>query len=145
MAAGGIAMSAVGFPAGRFRRPEWVSLVIALACGGAVVIAALLAPFYQSVSTSSSGTVTHSSATLVGVNGWGVLLVTCAPLAAAVMTAGALWRRAGRPGAGVTAWTVTGLLACVNAVALLSIGVFILPITAALVVACGTHGRARPN
>jgi len=75
------------------------------------------------------------------VNGWGVLVIACAPLAAAVMTAGALWRRAGRQGAGVLAWTVTGLLACLNAVAMLSIGVFILPVTAGLAVACGSHGR----
>jgi hypothetical protein len=46
------------------------------------------------------------------------------------------------------AWTLTGLLAAFNLLAMLSIGVFILPITAALIVACGasrpppTHPRA---
>jgi len=141
MAAGGIAVSAVGLPARRFRRLERISLAIAFVWGAALVIAALLVPFYQSVTGSSSGIVTHGSASLVGVNGWGVLVIACAPLAAAVMTAGALWRRAGRQGAGVLAWTVTGLLACLNAVAMLSIGVFILPVTAGLAVACGSHGR----
>ena len=106
MAAGGIAVSAVAFPARRFRRLEWISLAIAFGWGAGLVIASLLVPFYRSVSGSGSGAVTHGSATLVGVNGWGVLLITCAPLAATVMTAGGLWRRAGRHGAGVLAWTV---------------------------------------
>lgn len=142
MATGGIAVSAVGFPARRFRRLEWISLAIAFAYGAGLVIAALLVPSYQSVSGSGSASVTHGSATLVAVNGWGVLLIMCAPLAATVMTAGALWRRAGRAGAGVLAWTVTGLIACLNAVALLSIGVFILPVTAGLVAACSSHRHA---
>jgi hypothetical protein len=135
-------VSAVGFPHRRFQRLERISLAISSAWGAALVIAALLVPFYRSASGSSSGTVTHGSATLVGVNGWSVLLITCAPLAATVMTAGALRRRVGRHGAGVLAWTVTGLLACLNAVALISIGVFILPVTAGLVVACSSHGHA---
>jgi hypothetical protein len=103
-------------------------------------IGAVLAPVYQSASVSSSGTVTTGSATLVGVNGWGALLVAGAPLAAAVVTGWALWRRGGQPGAGVLAWTVTGLLVCFNFLAMLSIGVFVIPLTSALVVACITHG-----
>jgi hypothetical protein len=60
----------------------------------------------------------------------------------------ALWRRRGRQGAGVIAWVVTALLVCFNVLALLSIGVFLLPVTLALVVACSTHGSrslARPS
>jgi hypothetical protein len=37
---------------------------------------------------------------------------------------------------------VTGLLACLNVLALLTIGVLILPVTIGLVVACATHGGA---
>jgi hypothetical protein len=106
-----------------------------------LAVAALVVPVYQLSSHSSSGTATDGSATLVGVNGWGALLVTVAPLAAAMMTGWALWRRAGRQGAGVLAWAVTGLLVCFNLLATLSIGVFLLPVTLALVVACATHGR----
>jgi 4-amino-4-deoxy-L-arabinose transferase-like glycosyltransferase len=105
-----------------------------------LVIAALLVPVYQSASVSSSGAVTDGSATLVGVNGWGALLAAAAPLAAAAVTGYALWRRTGRQGAGVLAWTVTGLLACFNFLAMLSIGVFVIPVTLALAIACGTHG-----
>ena len=48
------------------------------------------------------------------------------------------------PGSAVVAfaWTITMLLALLNLLAMLSIGVFFLPITAALIVACAT---GRPN
>ena len=106
-----------------------------------MAVAALVVPVYQSSSHSSSGTMAAGSATLVGVNGWGALLVAVAPLAAAMVTGWALWRRAGRQGAGVLAWAVTGLLVSINLLAMLSIGVFVLPVTLALVIACATHGR----
>ena len=143
-------MSAVGSVGSRFGRLERISLAVALAWAIGLVVAALLVPVYQSSGVSSSGTssgvsssgtLTNGSATLVGVNGWAALLVAGAPLAAAAVTGYALWRRTGRQGAGVVAWTVTGMLACFNFLAMLSIGVFVLPVTLALVVACGTHGR----
>ena len=134
-------MSAVGSLGNRFGRFERISLVIALVWGTGLAVATLVVPVYQLSSYSSSGTATDGSATLVGVNGWGALLVTVAPLAAAMVTGWALWRRAGRQGAGVLAWAVTGLLVCFNLLAMLSIGVFVLPVTLALVVACATHGR----
>jgi hypothetical protein len=140
MTAGGITVSAFGSLVSRFRRLEWISLAVALVWGTGLVIAALLVPVYQSSGVSSSGAVTDGSATLVAVNGWGVLLPTGVPLAAAVVTGYALWRRTGRQGAGVLAWTVTGLLAIFNFLAMLSIGVFVIPVTAALAIACGTHG-----
>lgn len=136
-------MTAVGSLDWRFRRREWISLAIALASGTGLVIAALLAPVYQTQG-ASPGAVTSGSATLIGVNGWGVLLVAGAPLAAAVVTAYCLWRRAGRPGAGVLAWTVTGLLACLNVLAMATIGLFVLPVTLALAAACAAHG-GRPG
>ena len=137
-------MNAVGFLDRRFRRPEWISLAIALASGAGLVIAAVLAPVYQSQSVSSTGAITNGSATLVGVNGWSVLLIAGVPLAAAVVTGYGLWHRAGRPGAGVLAWTVTGLLACFNVVAMATIGVLVIPVTAALLAACAGHGM-RPH
>jgi hypothetical protein len=133
-------VSAIGSLDRRFRRLEWISLAIALASGTGLVIAALLAPVYQSQSVSSPGAMTNGSATLVAVNGWGALLVAGAPLAAAVVTGYGLWRRAGRPGAGILAWTVTGLLACFNVLAMATIGVFVVPVTVALFAACAVHG-----
>jgi hypothetical protein len=59
------------------------------------------------------------------------------------MVGGALWRRGSRPGAGVLAWTIAGLLAVFNVLALLSIGVFVIPVTACLFVACAGHERQR--
>jgi hypothetical protein len=128
----------------RFGRLEWISLAFALAWGSGLVIAALLAPVYQSQSVSSSGITADGSATLVGVNGWGALLIAGAPLAAAVVTGYGLWRRAGRPGAGVVAWTVTALLACFTVLAMATIGVFVIPVTVALFTACAAHG-GRPR
>ena len=128
----------------RFGRLEWISLAIALASGTGLVIAALLAPVYQSQSVSSSGITASGSATLVGVNGWRALLIAAVPLAAAVMAGYGLWRRAGRPGAGVLAWTVTGLLACFNVLAMATIGMFVVPVTVALFAACAAHG-GRPH
>ena len=125
----------------RFGRLEWLSLATALTWGAGLVIAALIVPAYQSSSVSGSGAVTGGSATFVAVNGWGGLVVAGAPLAAVVVTGSALWRRAGRRSAGVLAWIVTGLLACFNVLAILSIGVFALPVTLALVVACSTHAH----
>jgi len=136
-------MTSVGSVARRFGGLERLSLAAALAWGAGLVVAAFVAPLYQSSTVSSSGTVTSGSATLVGVNGLGALLVAGAPLAAAVVIGWALWRRAGRQGAGALAWTIAGLLGCFNLLAMLSIGVFFLPVTFALAVACGTHGRDR--
>jgi hypothetical protein len=100
-----------------------------------------LIPLYQTTSVSSSGGATHGSATLVGVNGWGVLFVVGAPLAATLVVSGALWRRGIRPGAGALAWTIAVLLAGLNVLALASIGVFVIPVTIGVLVACGIHGR----
>jgi hypothetical protein len=74
---------------------------------------------------------------------WGAAIVIGAivvPLAGALVTGCALWRRAGEKGAGAFAWAVTGLLACFNLLAILSIGVYVVPVTVALVVACAAHG-----
>src|SRR5258708_13588249 len=97
VAAGGITVSAVGSPGRRFGRAELISLVIGLVWGAGLVIAAVVVPVYQTSSVFSGGAATSGSATLVGVNGWGALLVAGAPLAPRVGTGGARGRRAGRP------------------------------------------------
>jgi len=129
--------------AGRLGRLEWVSLAIAAAWGAGLLAAAALVPVYASVGASSSGAGVPGPVTLVGVNGWRVLLVVGVPLAATAVAGGALWRRGPRPGAGVLAWTITGLLVVFNALALASIGVFVIPVTVCLVVACAGHERKR--
>ena len=129
--------------AGPLGRLEWVSLAIAAVWGAGLLAAAVLVPVYASVGVSGAGGDSHSSATLVGVNGWRVLLVVGLPLVATAMVGGALWRRGPRQGAGVLAWTIAGLLVVFNVLALASIGLFVIPVTAGLVVACAGHERNR--
>jgi len=129
--------------AGPLGRLEWVSLVSAAVWGAGLLAAAVLVPVYASVGVSSAGGDSHSSATLVGVNGWRVLLVVGVPLVATAMVGGALWRRGPLQGAGLLAWTIAGLLVVFNVLALASIGLFVIPVTAGLVVACAGHERNR--
>ena len=134
-------MSAAGSLDSRFGRLQRISLASAVVWGAGLVIAAVFAPAHQSSKVSTTGTVTDGSATLVGVNGWGALVVAGAPLAVTLVIWYALWRRRGQQSAGTLAWVVTVLLVCFNLLAMLSIGVFLIPVTVALVIACSTHGR----
>jgi hypothetical protein len=133
-------MSAAGSLVGRLGRVERISLATALVWGIGLIIAAFALPVYQSSGASSSGAFAVGSATLVAVNGWHALIVAAAPLTAAVLIAWALLRRAGREGAGVLAWIVAGLLIGFTLLGMLTVGVFVLPATIALVVACISHG-----
>jgi len=124
-----------------------MALAAALVWSAGLIVAAAVAPAYQSTSETSSGTVTHESSTLVDENGPAVLLPVGVPLLVTVIVGYALWRREASRGAGPIAWTFTGLLAGFNVVAMLSIGLLMLPVTAALAVACAkrqalTHGEA---
>jgi hypothetical protein len=121
---------------GRLRRGERMALAVALIWSAALIVAAALAPVYRSTTETSSGTVTDQSATLVDENGPAVLLPIAVPLLVTVIVGRALWRRGASRGAGPVAWTFTGLLAGFNLVEMLSIGPFILPVTASLAVAC---------
>ncbi len=109
-----------------------------------LIAAGFIVPVYESTSTSSSGETTNSTDTLVGVNGTGVLVVLAVPLLVTALVGLALWQRSRRLALPV-AWTLTGLMALLNLLAMLTIGVFFLPITIALIVACSTsHARSQP-
>lgn len=127
----------------RADRPARVMLAIAALWSVGLLVAAAVAPVYRSASistssSSSSGTVTHASATLVEVNGFRVL----APVSVPLLTVGAvtfsLWRRRRheKRGAGPLAWTIVALLGGFTLLAMLSIGVFILPVVVLVAVAC---------
>ncbi len=116
-----------------------LALLVAAAYGIALVVAAFALPVYDSTGSSSSGGTSQGSDTLVGVNGPGVALVLGVPLLVTVAVGCALWLRS--RWALPIAWTLTGLLAAGNLLAMLSVGVFVLPVTAALVFACA---RSRP-
>jgi hypothetical protein len=129
------------------RRGEWVALAVALIWSAGLIVAAAVAPAYQSATETSSGTVTHGPATLVDENGLAILLPVGVPLLVTVIVGYALWRREASRGAGPIAWTFTVLLAGFNVVAMASIGLLMLPVTAALGVACAkrqarTQGQA---
>jgi hypothetical protein len=104
---------------GHLPRGEWVALAVALVWSAGFIVAVALASAYQSTTETSSGTVTHGSATLVDENGRAVLLPVAVPLLVTVIVGCALWRREASRGAGPIAWTFTGLLAGFNVVAML--------------------------
>ena len=95
-----------------------------------------MAPAYETETATSTGTVAHGSATLLEANGPGVLLVVAVPLVASAIVSLALWRRRAARGAGPVAWTCVGVLAGFNLLAMLSIWLFILPVTVCLLVVC---------
>ena len=143
-------MSAIETSGSRFGRLEAISLAFALVWSTGLVIAAFRLPVYRSLSIHghplsffSSHTAAGGSATLAAVNGWGGVVLVAVPLAAAVVIACALWRRTEQVGAGPLAWTATVVLICFNVLAMLSIGLFVVPATLALLVACANHGRTR--
>ena len=124
-------------------RASSVALLGAAIWGLGLVVAGFLVPAYQSTNMSSSGELTQSSKTLVGMNGPGVAFVLALPLLVTVLVGCALLLR-GRRGAMPVAWALTALLAVFNVLGMLSIGVFVVPVTAALVVACASGSRPRP-
>ncbi|MDA8436458.1 MAG: hypothetical protein M0Z98_10800 [Actinomycetales bacterium] len=127
----------------RYSRNAWIAVGVALVWGLLLVVLAFVAPVYSTSSGSATdgtvaSTTTEGTATLVGVNGYGVLLVVSVPLVAAVVVAWALARGRRRIG-----WVVTSLLGALNVLAMLSVGIFFLPVTIALVVACASTPRTR--
>jgi hypothetical protein len=89
--------------------------------------------------TQGSLTIVGSSHTLVQINGVRVLLLVALPLVAVALVALSLWRRGvrGNPGAGVVAWTLTGVVGALSLLGILTIGMFILPIAVLFLVVCG--------
>jgi hypothetical protein len=124
-------------------------LASAAAWAVGIVVAALTVPLYSggSISRTYSATgdrtftttITSSHATLVQVNGPRILIPIAVPLIAVAFLAAALShrRRAGKPGPGLVATTILVLLGAGTLVAMLSIGVAVLPVDALLLAACG--------
>jgi hypothetical protein len=120
-----------------------------IALGGAfcwsvlLLIGAYVLPVYQGeVSTQRSNGRVHSretSATLVEMHGSGALIAVAVPLAATLLVTLALLAQDPGQNAGPLAWTLVILLGGFNVLALLTIGIFLLPTTICLLVACGLH------
>jgi hypothetical protein len=131
----------------RLGRIAPIALLFAAAYNVVLVASGFVAPVYQSsvyTAGSPSGAVTRGSNTLVGENGWGVVVILLAPLLLTTIVGSALWLQWRGAAAVAIAWATTMLLALLNALAMLSIGVFLLPVTAALIGACAT-GRPSRN
>ena len=126
-------------------RSERVALAVALVWSAGLLVGAAVAPVYET--STSTGSVAQGSATLVEANGPGVLLAVAIPLVAAAIVSLALWRRRADRGAGPVAWTCAVVLAGFTLLAMLTIGIFILPVTLILLVVCArrqSHGRVTP-
>jgi hypothetical protein len=130
----------------RLTRASSVALLIASIYSAALIVAGFVVPMYSSLSASSSPAdssgsvsspvvVSHGSATLVAVNGLGGALVLSIPLLVSLAVGVALWQSA-RRGAVPIAWTLTWLMVAFNLAGMMTIGMFIIPVTVALLFAC---------
>jgi hypothetical protein len=115
----------------------WVALAFAGLWGVGLLVAAVTVPVYSRSTVSASGVV-ESSATLTEVNGDGILAVVAFPLVVSLGVALALVYRyqTSRPGPGVVAPVLTGLVLILCLLGMLTIGVFVVPVAVALVLAC---------
>jgi hypothetical protein len=101
-----------------------------------LLVAAMTAPAYERETGTSSGEVVRGSATFLEVNGrWG-LVVAAFPLLATILVGWLL--RGGRSNrAAVRAgWVVTGALTVISLLAMLTVGVYFLPVALALGISC---------
>ena len=112
-----------------------IALLIAVFLSLGFLAAGFTVPVYEGVTSGPGPTVTETSKTLVAENGSGVVPLIAFPLLASLIVAIALLGR-GRSAAMAVAWTATGAVALLNLLAILTIGIFLVPVTIALVVAC---------
>ncbi|MCW2795929.1 MAG: hypothetical protein JWM79_1426 [Nocardioides sp.] len=113
---------------------QLLSLCGAVLWSVGLIIGGYTVPVYD-VSGGHGRHHTVGHATLVGENGNGVLIALALPLAITVVV-GTLLMLSRRPWALISAGSLTAVLAFVNLLAMLTIGIFIVPVTAALVIAC---------
>lgn len=100
---------------------------LAVVWTAALIPLAFLAPAYRGESASSTGVRTHTTATLVGINGVWIAWLLCVPLALAAIAWLAL-RRGTR-----AAWFPIGAFCAFAIVSAASIGIWLLPPALALV------------
>jgi hypothetical protein len=116
----------------------FVATSTSLLCALALVPLTMLAPLYRGETASEGGTVSATTQTLVGVNGYAVLIPVCVPLFLAVAGWIGLHQRCARGSrigtlVGRSAAALLGVFAVLGSA---SIGVFVLP--AALLLILGT-------
>lgn len=125
---------------GGFNRTEWVLTGIALVWSLLLPLGAIFVPLYGASVTSTDGDVT-TGASLVGENGWWVMTYAVLPLVVTLIVAGLLWASHNLPGLRVVAWVLIAPLAAFNVMAMMTIGIFILPVTVLLVALAVVRSR----
>jgi hypothetical protein len=137
-----------GLVAPRLDRPSRIMLTSAATWSIGILVAALTVPFYRGESTTgstyagvsgiSTAVTTSSHATLVQVNGLRILIPVAIPLIAVASVAVMLShrRRIQKAGPGPTAIAVLVVLGVGTLLAMLSMGVFVVPVDALLLAAC---------
>ena len=115
----------------------WVAWAGALVWS-AGLLAFAFAPTYATARSGPHGTI-RGTATLIEENGRGVLVALAVPLLITLLVGLALLLGR-RRGAFETAWFLTVVLAGLNALALLTIGIVVVPATAALITTCALWG-----
>ncbi|WP_062296665.1 hypothetical protein [Demequina maris] len=106
---------------------------VAVGWGVLLPVLALVVPVGTEVSLGSDGVETERHLTLAQAEGISGVLTVAVPLALALLVGVAMAadRRWGLP----TAWTLFGLLAAADFLAMMSVGIFVIPLTVALLVA----------
>ena len=145
--------SAIDRQARPYTRTIWVLMVVAVLCSLGLLVAAETFPVYESdpitvVGGANGGpdttSVSHTTATLVEVNGIHALEFMALPLLASLIVAVALMRRRTGSLARVIAWGVTGVMGLYTMLAMLTVGPAMLPVTGCLVIACAVDA-GRPS
>lgn len=110
----------------------------------ALIPAAFYLPVYHGERSSSTGAIIHTSATLVHVNGTWVLIPVAVPALLALIVWVALTRRERSRAAAVIATGTVVTLGAFNVLAILSIGIFMLPATVLLAWAVWANPTGAP-
>lgn len=130
-----------------YTRTMWTLMAVATVWSLGLLVAAETLPAYDSESVTSSmpvggasagqtTPVSHTTATLVEVNGSQTLVFLAIPLLATLVVAFALLRARTGCVARTIAWGVTGVIVLSSMLAMLTVGPAILPVTGCLVMAC---------
>lgn len=111
-----------------------VALGFALIWSVALLVAAFVFPVYSVETTTDSGTTT-SGASLVEVNGTGVIGIVAAPLVASIVVTVLVVMRRRRPVLGGLAWVAVAGIGVLALAGLPSIGLLMIPVVGALALA----------
>ncbi|HEV2360599.1 MAG TPA: hypothetical protein VGS21_02745 [Acidimicrobiales bacterium] len=103
------------------------------------MVGAFVLPFYRG-QVSDGTSITNTAATLVQENGIKVLLPLSLPLVASALAAIGIWRHATtrRRAWMVAAWVAAGSATLTALAGILTVGIFLLPVSALLLIGCAS-------